>query len=50
MTLDEYIEALTDLKKEHGGELEVVDEQGVPLAHPEYVDDGDPAIVTCDRR
>lgn len=49
MTISEYISQLKDLLAEHG-DLEMVDEEGNTLAYPEFNDDGEPAVVCCDRR
>lgn len=51
MTLNEMIEALKDLRNEYGGELECIDEEGTPLAYPEYNNDtGLASIVMCEKR
>ena len=49
--LKEYIEELQKIVREHGDEVEMVDEEGESVAMPEFVDDGDePCVVVCAKR
>jgi len=50
MTLNEMIDALLTIRGDHDGDLECVDENGVPLAFPEYNDDDEPCVVMCEKR
>jgi hypothetical protein len=46
------IEALQEIKQEHGGELECVDEDAISLAYPEFNNDdpGNPCVIMCEKR
>lgn len=52
MTLNEMIQALTDIRDTLGGEVECVDENAISLAHPEINEDdpGNPCVVMCEKR
>lgn len=47
----EYIDELQKIVREHGSDdLEMVDEEGEPLAFPEFNDDDGPCVVACAKR